>query len=245
MYTVTPLVCALATAPKALLLRNTGWSEQVRIASVAWLLRGPAGTVLIDTSLGGAWDDPVFEPVRASLGMWRIQGGGILGQLGALGLGPQDVDLVLLTHLHTDHIASLPAFGASRVVLSRTGWTRARSERHPWLNTYSPQILAWMETSGVELHLVDDTDRIAGGIGFRWMGGHSPCSQAVIVDTKVGRTAFAGDLVPLAENWQTGIPTGHYQNIREVADAYEYLSGFDAVVPGHDPEQPDWMEVAA
>ena len=60
MYTVTPLVCAHTTAPKAQLLRNAGWGEQLCIASVAWLIRGQGRIMLIDTSLGGAWNDPAF-----------------------------------------------------------------------------------------------------------------------------------------------------------------------------------------
>lgn len=244
MYAVTPLVCAHTIAPRPQLVRNTGWGEQVTIASVAWLLRGMGRTMLIDTSLGGARDDPAFARTRASLESWEISGGGILGRLGALGLAPRDVDTVILTHLHTDHIASIPAFASARIVVSCTGWNRARAETHPWLDTYSREILGWMAGRGNQLHLVSDADEIAGEIGFRWLGGHSPCSQAVLLRTKAGRTAFAGDLVPLAENWKTGTPTGHFQNLREVADAYAYLSDFDAIVPGHDPEPPAWMEPA-
>ena len=244
MYTVTPLVCAHTTAPKAQLLRNAGWGEQLCIASVAWLIRGQGRIMLIDTSLGGAWNDPAFATTRSSLANWKVSGGGVVGKLSALGISPEDIDTVMLTHLHTDHIASLPAFGAARIVVSRTGWDRVRAESHPWFDTYSREIFSWMTAASDRIHLVSDDDEIPGGISFRWMGGHSPCSQAVALQTKVGRTAFAGDLVPLTENWLTGIPTGHYQNLREVAEAYAFLSDFDAVVPGHDPQPLDWMDPA-
>ncbi len=244
MYDVTPLVCARASAPKAQLFRNIGWAEQVNIASIAWLLRGPGGTILIDTSLGGAEADLAFSNTRASLDAWEICGGGILGRLDSLGLSPKDINTVILTHLHADHIASLPEFGSSRIVLSRTGWNQAHTTSHPWLNPYPREIISWLDARSDQLRLVPDEGETLDGISFQWVGGHSACSQVVILETKAGRTAFSGDLVPFAENWEKRIPTGHYQNLNEVAAAYEYLERFDAIVPGHDPEQPVWMEPA-
>ncbi len=242
MYKVTPLICADMTVPKPQVFRNRGWGESAKIASVAWLIQRCGVTTLIDTSLGGTWTDPDFATTRASLVDWKLHGNGVSDQLAACGLALSDIDRVILTHLHIDHIASLPSFTNAEIVLSRRGWDCASAERHPWLNTYSHEVLDWIARRRDRVRMVADDEVIEGDIRLRWLGGHSPCSQAVILPTRAGLAAFAGDVVPMKENWKSNQPTGHYQNLREVADAYDFLEQFEEIVPGHDPVPPQWME---
>jgi glyoxylase-like metal-dependent hydrolase (beta-lactamase superfamily II) len=61
-------------------------------------------------------------------------------QLGRIGLSPEDVRWVVLTHLHTDHAGGLRHFRDAEIVLSADEWTTARGLRgwargyltHPW-----------------------------------------------------------------------------------------------------------------
>jgi glyoxylase-like metal-dependent hydrolase (beta-lactamase superfamily II) len=70
---------------------GSGW----RLLVAVYLLRSGGKTLLLDTGVGPAelWQE------------WKAEREGLLpGALEALGLGPADVDVVFLTHLHIDHL---------------------------------------------------------------------------------------------------------------------------------------------
>ncbi|MDE0113634.1 MAG: MBL fold metallo-hydrolase [Albidovulum sp.] len=71
----------------------------------------------IEFPLGGGRTEQRYLSAYVSLRMCRERGGGVLGRLAALGHSPEDIDTVVLTHLHTDHIASLPVFSRAPSVV--------------------------------------------------------------------------------------------------------------------------------
>ena len=69
----------------------------VRGAFQTWLLRSGGRTILIDTGIGN-------DKTRPGIGLWDHLHLDYLGNLARAGVRPQDVDLVVNTHLHADHI---------------------------------------------------------------------------------------------------------------------------------------------
>jgi N-acyl homoserine lactone hydrolase len=242
VHDVHALICAEMTASRAHVMRNRDWDVTIKLASVCWLAETDGHRMLIDTSIGALDQDPRFAATYARLAAgWSWKVGGCLSALAAHGLDASDIDAVVLTHLHADHVADVAAFPRARFFVSCRGWNAASSETHPWLATYPQDVLDHLRGIGHRLVLCDDDEIVAPGVRVRWLGGHSPCSQAVVISTRAGLTAFPGDLVPLADNWRLRHPTGHYEDLRQVAEAYDFLGAFDAVVPSHDPIQPAWM----
>ena len=62
-----------------------------------WIVRTPRHTVLIDTGVGN-------DKARAESPLWHRRGGGWLDDLRTAGVTPEQVDLVVCTHLHVDHV---------------------------------------------------------------------------------------------------------------------------------------------
>jgi N-acyl homoserine lactone hydrolase len=139
-----PLLCARMIAPPALVHRSEGRLAPLRALGVgvshenwtelpvqAFLVEHPgAGLVLIDTGFHAA------VAVDPRQGMGRL--GGLLfkdlrmdseqavpGQLRERGFAPEDVETVVLTHLHSDHASGIAQFPDATFVLSSTEWEAA------------------------------------------------------------------------------------------------------------------------
>ncbi len=130
--TVTAVSDGLMSAPLSLLSgisreeaehlqRHSGLASPETIAIGAYLIRGRGNTVLVDTGTGGA----------------NGVGGELIANLARLGVGPEEIDAILLTHAHPDHIGGLlsaagtPAYPNATVFLptrkALTGWQHPRS----------------------------------------------------------------------------------------------------------------------
>jgi glyoxylase-like metal-dependent hydrolase (beta-lactamase superfamily II) len=98
-----------------------------------WVLRGQGRTILVDTGLGN--DKP------RNFGLLANRRGDFLDQLAALGVQPEDVDTVVNTHLHTDHVGWntrlregewVPTFPNARYLMSKADfdyWNPDNSHR--------------------------------------------------------------------------------------------------------------------
>src|SRR2546423_64959 len=139
----------------------------------AFLVRSESGVVLIDAGLGPKPGD--FLPVRQ---------GWLPSELEAAGISPEEVEIVLLTHLHVDHIGwaaadGWPYFSRARYIASATDWAffEAREESRVVFD----EKLAPLERADVlELIELHETD-IAPGIVMFPTPGHTPGHMSVRV----------------------------------------------------------------
>jgi len=139
-----PLLCAQMIAPPGLLHRTEGRLAPLRALGVgvsqgdwtempvqAFLVEHPgAGLVLVDT---GFHASVAVDPRQ---GMGRLGGlvfkelrmdseQAVPGQLRERGFSPDDVDVVVLTHLHSDHASGISQFPNARFVISSAEWHAA------------------------------------------------------------------------------------------------------------------------
>ena len=128
-WTIQPLLTGWIHGYKAhFLTLGRGAAEVVDIPSLAWLLRGPGGPVLVDTGM--------CESERASRyhypGSRQEPGQRIDEALAVAGMAPSDIRLIVLTHLHWDHCQNLHRFPGARVVVQRREWDFARDPLPPY-----------------------------------------------------------------------------------------------------------------
>lgn len=129
---------------------------------------------LIDTSLG---TEKLSDKLRRNLGV--ISENRVLESLDQLGLSPEDIDVVLMTHMHNDHAGGLtrlvdgelvPTFPNAAIYINDIEWEEVRYPNPRTRATYLPEnwqaIQDQVQTFGSELKLVD-------GIEMHHTGGHS------------------------------------------------------------------------
>jgi len=132
-------------------------------------------------------------------------------------------------------------FEKATVVINKRGWQELISRKGPWApgEILYPLRDNWSD----RLKLVEE-EEILPGISVFWVGGHTPDSQAIAVQTKKGKAIITGDVVSLYKNIELDIPIGVAENIQECYDAMKRIrKEADIILPSHDPrleiEYPD------
>ncbi len=133
----------------------------------------------------------------------------LLASLRARGLGHEDIDVVVLSHLHFDHAGGLLTpweegkesdllFPNATFVVGRAAWERAQHPHPRDKASYIPRLQTLLEQSG-RLKLVDEGDAeavLGEGYRFHLSEGHTPGLLLTEIAMPAGPVVFAGDLIP-------------------------------------------------
>jgi glyoxylase-like metal-dependent hydrolase (beta-lactamase superfamily II) len=206
-----------------------GSDALIDVPCFAFLLTSESGTVLVDSG-----PDPV-RTARAGFRAHGQPGQAMLDALARRGRGPEDVDLIVHTHLHYDHMQNDDFFPRAVAVVQEreAGWAAGRDA-----DEFCISVADFLSGRADRLWLLDEEREVLPGIRVLPTGGHTPGHQAVLVrtsDEEAGLTCIAGDLVPLRANLRHVQPS-----CREPAAVRAFLARAQReswrVIPSHDPQ---------
>jgi methylmalonyl-CoA epimerase len=199
--------------PKPLWEQKTPADERnrIRLAMRPLVVRG-ARTMIIDAGLG----DKESEKFCDIYGVERARN--LDHALASAGLAPDDIDIVLATHLHFDHAGGFtvrdaagrlrPRFPRAQYIVRRGEWEDATHPHERNRATYLADNYVPLADAGV-LQLVDDDQTIMPGVKVRRTGGHTMHHQMVLIESAGKAAAFVADLMPttahLGEAWIMGL----------------------------------------
>jgi glyoxylase-like metal-dependent hydrolase (beta-lactamase superfamily II) len=176
--------------------------DRAVVALQTWVLRTGGRTVLVDTGVGN-------DRERPGSPFFHRRQGDFLDRLERAGVRPEDVDVVVNTHLHADHVgwntrdadgAWVPTFPHARYLLPAAddhhfgpagGYAGGRRpmDRLIYEDSVAPvhragQAVVWEDTYRIDEHLVLEP-----------APGHTPGSAVLRVDSRGERAVFVGDLL--------------------------------------------------
>ncbi len=187
--------------PKAIwsTLRQPDRKNRVELGLNCLLVRSGDKRILVDTGIG-------TKPDRNTRANYRMRAGKLVENLAFHGVSPEDVDLVILTHLHFDHAGGCtrygrggseptPVFSKATHLVQRADWEEASATNERTRAAYNPQDFLPLEQSG-QLELLDGDTEVLPGLWARQSGGHTSGHQCILLESDGERAACLGDVLP-------------------------------------------------
>ncbi len=172
--------------------------NRIRLGLNCLLVRTGRENVLIDTGMGRKWDARSRERYGVT------DETDLISEIQKRGLAPEDIDIVINTHLHFDHAGTNtiarngrvePAFPRARYFAQRGELEHARSPHERDRASYVDADFTPVVEAG-QFELIDGDTEIVRGIRALKVAGHNRDLQCVRIDSEGETVFFFADLLP-------------------------------------------------
>lgn len=180
-------------------LQSRGWdpvSDDLGFCVQSFLLVTPTRTVVVDTCVG--------DNKKRWRADWSMTTAGVfLRRLGEVGVSPEQVDEVVCTHMHADHVgwntrlhdgAWVPTFPNARYLLAEREWLSWK-ERHRStpVDQIADSVLPILEAG--RGHLIDGEFQVTDEVRLMPTAGHTPGHMSVHVVSERAEAIVTGDVI--------------------------------------------------
>jgi glyoxylase-like metal-dependent hydrolase (beta-lactamase superfamily II) len=170
--------------------------------------------------------------------------------LGRINVRPENVEAIILTHLHSDHFTGYEIYPKCIFYVQRVEfryWSEDVQRFHaifspPFLNGKPGVEISALQKLNFEkrVRFLDGDTDVYPGIRAVWCGAHSPGSQLVIVQTSRGNVLCSSDFLDTYRNLEDLIPVGVLTSLPEWMTGVQKIENMrlpkQSIIPGHDPQ---------
>jgi glyoxylase-like metal-dependent hydrolase (beta-lactamase superfamily II) len=207
MYTIRPINTGfIPTFPKQYHFHHSvvnyieGISDEKEASPCfTFLLEENGRYVLVDTGMA----DTVRAGKYHHPGSWQEHGQAIHEQLSKLGIRCEQIELIILTHMHWDHVYNIEKFCNARIIANKKEYDFALDPIPLYYKSYEAPFLGIKPPyHGLKIETVEGEKEVADGLTVFETPGHSPGHMSVEVNTFDGKYIICGDSAFRLENFQ-------------------------------------------
>jgi glyoxylase-like metal-dependent hydrolase (beta-lactamase superfamily II) len=218
-----------------------GWSyyneadAAVRMTYYFWILQPADGNpIVVDSGYSPALSAEKDRPFLCTPA----------DALERLGIDGSDVEHVVVTHLHYDHIGNLDLFPNAEFVVAQSEldfWSSPVAQRPHFAHHADFDGTAFLTRAASEgrVRAVIDELEVAPGIRCVRVGGHSPGQLIVSIDAVGGEVLLASDAAHYYDELERDRPFAVVYDLADFYRAFDTIRGLTAegqtFVPAHDP----------
>ena len=235
-YNIYPMVLAQCESPEPRVFYLGQPEGTVPTVFLFWLLKSGERNVLVDTGFTAEFcakfmPDVVVKPQQHPL-----------KQLKGFGVEPEDIDIVVVTHAHFDHLSEVVhKYSKAQIFIQRSEYEFVTNPPHPWFGEMVDQqtIRSLAEQGPPRFNLLEGDSQVAPGISTVQTPGHTFGHQSVLVDTEKARACIAGDAAFFYRNLEDDIAPGFNCNLIDSLLSLRRLRDLQQsgviILPGHEP----------
>ena len=238
IYKIHPIVVGTKIFDKTMMTYQHGYGETYTIPIYCWYIEGGDKKIVIDT---GELNPIQSQDRETAIGgrIYKFEEG-----LARWGITPEEIDIVIHTHLHNDHCENDYKCTQAEIFVHHKELASIHAP-HPLDFRYLEDFIEEVEQNG-QLRTIYEDREIVPGISVMHTPAHTPGGMTVLIDTEAGKAAITGFCV-IDENFNPPneiramemevIPPGTHVNVYEAYDILTKLKTMaDLLLPLHEPK---------
>ena len=179
-YRIRPIPLCRGTRNKAsFMYRSRDYGEIINNCCYVWYIEGAKPNILVD-----AGDT---AEAMSSRGLIEEHIQSLDEGLANLGLKPEDINIVILTHLHSDHVALAYRYTNAKFIIQKAELDFALNLHPVGAPSFNTKLF-----KDLNFDIIDGDKEITEGIRVLFFPGHSPGGQSVAVSTSEGTAIITG-----------------------------------------------------
>jgi glyoxylase-like metal-dependent hydrolase (beta-lactamase superfamily II) len=225
-------------------------TNRVLLSCNLLVISTPKGRVLVDTGMGDRWDEVNTQRYELKP---LVNHSAVLD---SIGLSNNDVDHVVISHLHFDHAGGgvrvdekgklVPTFPKAKYHIQKGEWDLAHNANGRARGSYRSDDYDPLKESG-HLNLINGDTEIVSGVWAKVTGGHTSHHQVVMIESQGHKAVFFADIMPTKSHvpppWVMGYDHFPLESCN-IKDRYlkQAVDGGWLVIFDHEPDIP-WGQI--